>query len=95
MDPVGLEEELLHQVLLLLLPRLQLGKQPESEHLRISTTPLHKGTLSRETELSVALQKEKSSHEFRNRFLTARKIEGWNSLPDSVKEPGSAAVFKR
>ena len=67
-----------------------------NEHLGVANLKQRlKGTLSRETELSVALQKEKSSHEFRNRFLTARKIEGWNSLPDSVKEAGSAAVFKR
>ena len=41
------------------------------------------------------LLKERAKHEFRNRFFTVRVIDEWNSLPDSVKEAGTAAVFKR
>ena len=43
------------------------------------------------------LVKKRSQHEFRNQFFSSRVIEGWNSLPNSLKEASTVivSVFKR
>ena len=40
------------------------------------------------------LLKKRSFHEFRNNFFSTRVIGDWNSLPNEVKEAGTAKNFK-
>ena len=38
---------------------------------------------------------KRANHEFRKNFFSARVVEEWNSLPDTVKEAANVTCFKR